>query len=116
MPGAGELPTTLAGVLEISACYESRRGEQLPIWRINGPSRERLGRRVNKPDSGAPLIRLNLVVSSVPPKANELRIERESVYAAGTVARSPEKAGVGGSTPSLATMFSITHGNFLDLS
>ena len=32
------------------------------------------------------------------------------------VERSPEKAGVGGSTPSLATMFSITHGNFLDLS
>jgi len=31
------------------------------------------------------------------------------------VERSPEKAGVGGSTPSLATMFSIAWKDFIDL-
>jgi len=35
------------------------------------------------------------------------------IFGRSLLERSPEKAGVGGSTPSLATMFSITYEDFL---
>ena len=40
---------------------------------------------------------------------NKTQVEPEDGQVAQVVERSPEKAGVGGSTPSLATMFSVTY-------